>query len=306
MNNNKDGLAYGILAYVLWGVLPLYWKLLDHVSPGEVLAHRIFWAFITMIIFLWITNRMHSFTTAVKALKKEPKKLTALLAVSLFISINWLLFIWSVSSGHIVESSLGYYINPLISIVLGVAVLKEKLTRSHIIAFGLALAGVVFLTVAYGQFPWISFALALSFGLYGLVKKILDFDAAIGLTMETMAVTPVALVYILISFLNGRHSMGTVSAATDWTLILSGAVTAIPLLLFAKGVQRLPLYLMGFLQYIAPTMMLFLGVFLYNEPFGSEQFISFAFIWAALVIVSLSSIRWSRSGRLKHAQEKRA
>ncbi|RST76399.1 EamA family transporter RarD [Siminovitchia acidinfaciens] len=289
----REGIMDGVMAYLLWGFLPIYWKSLNHVPPGEVLAHRIFWSFWFMLILLLIGKRITSFKESFRQMVENPKAMYALLAVSVLISINWLIFIWSVHAGKIVESSLGYYINPLISIVLGVLVLKEKLLRSHIIAFFLAVIGVIFLTVSYGQFPWISFALALSFGIYGLVKKVLPFDSSIGLTLETMAVMPIALFYIVMLFVQGDQMSFIGDMKTNLLIIASGAATALPLLFFAKGVQKVPLYLMGFLQYIAPTIMLILGIFLYNEPFGTTQLISFTFIWGALLIVSLSTIKWS-------------
>ncbi|GIN91843.1 transporter [Siminovitchia terrae] len=293
MKKKYEGVMNGAGAYLLWGFLPIYWKAIDHVPPGEVLAHRIFWSFWFMLILLFIGKKLGSFKSSIRQMKEDPKARFALIAVSILISVNWLTFIWAVHAGKIVETSLGYYINPLISIVLGVFVLKEKLLRSHAIAFFLALAGVIFLTVSYGQFPWISFALAFSFGIYGLIKKLLPFDSSIGLTLETMVVTPIALIYIVVIMIKGTHVTFSGDIKTDVLVIASGVATAIPLLLFAKGVQKVPLYLMGFLQYIAPTIMLVLGIFIYHEPFGATKLIAFTFIWAALLIVSLSSINWS-------------
>ncbi len=293
MTKKHEGIINGAIAYLLWGFLPIYWKLLDHVPPGEVLSHRIFWSFWFMLILLIIGKRLSAFKSSFRQMAENPKVMFALLAVSILITVNWLIFIWAVHVGKIVETSLGYYINPLISIVLGVFVLKEKLLRSHVIAFILALMGVLFLTFSYGQFPWVSFSLALSFGLYGLIKKVLPFDSSIGLTLETMAVMPIALIYIIIIFIKGDHVAFLGDMATNMLVISSGAATALPLLFFAKGVQKVPLYLMGFLQYIAPTIMLIIGIFLYHEPFGTTQLVSFTFIWGALLIVSLSTIKWS-------------
>ncbi len=293
MKKKYEGVMNGAGAYLLWGFLPIYWKAIDHVPSGEVLAHRIFWSFWFMLILLFIGKKLGSFKSGIRQMKEDPKARFALIAVSILISVNWLTFIWAVHAGKIVETSLGYYINPLISIVLGVFVLKEKLLRSHAIAFFLALAGVIFLTVSYGQFPWISFALAFSFGIYGLIKKLLPFDSSIGLTLETMVVTPIALIYIVMITIKGTHVTFSGDIKTDALVMISGVATALPLLLFAKGVQKVPLYLMGFLQYIAPTIMLVLGIFIYHEPFGATKFIAFTFIWAALLIVSLSSINWS-------------
>lgn len=292
----REGIMDGVMAYLIWGFLPIYWKSLDHVPPGEVLAHRVFWSFWFMLILLLFGKRLTSFKNSFTQMGENPKVMYTLLGVSILISINWLIFIWSVHVGKIVEASLGYYINPLVSIVLGVLVLKEKLLRSHVIAFFLALIGVIFLTVSYGQFPWISFALAFSFGTYGLIKKVLPFDSSIGLTLETMAVMPVALIYIIMLFVKGEQISFSGDLKTNLLIIASGVATALPLLFFAKGVQKVPLYLMGFLQYIAPTIMLVLGIFLYHEPFGTTQLISFTFIWGALLIVSLSTIKWAGVG----------
>lgn len=293
MKQNHEGIIYGAAAYLLWGFLPIYWKSLDHVPPGEVLAQRIFWSFWFMVILLLIGRKTSSIKKSFKLMAENPKAMLSLIAVSILISINWLIFIWAVHMEKIIETSLGYYINPLISIVLGVLVLKEKLLRSHIVAFFLALIGVLFLTISYGEFPWISLALAISFGLYGLIKKVLPFDSSIGLTLETLVVIPLAITYLIIIYMKGSHVSFSGDIKTSLLVVLSGAATALPLLLFAKGVQKVPLYLMGFLQYIAPTIMLFLGVFLYHEPFGTIRLISFTLIWSALLTVSISTIKWS-------------
>ncbi|MFD1708482.1 EamA family transporter RarD [Siminovitchia sediminis] len=293
MNKYREGIGNTVIAYVMWGFLPIYWKLLDQVPPGEVLAQRIFWSFGFMLLLLWIGNRVSSFKSSLKLITEQPKAMLSLLSASILISLNWLIFIWAVNVGKIIETSLGYYINPLISIVLGVVLLKEKLLRTHMAAFFLALAGVLFLTVAYGEVPWISLGLALTFGFYGLIKKSIPFDSSVGLTLETMVVTPMALGYLIILFLKGGNVSFSGDVRTDLLVIVSGVATALPLLFFAKGVQKVPLYLMGFLQYIAPTIMLFSGVFLYNEPFGTDRFIGFTLIWSALLIISLSSIKWS-------------
>lgn len=206
---------------------------------------------------------------------------------------NWFLFIWAVNNDKVVESSLGYYINPLVSIILGIVFLKESLSRIQIFSFSLAVVGVLILTFSYGKFPWVSFGLALTFGVYGLVKKMIKVDSSIGLALETLLIMPIALIYLLIHMVNGSSALFSGSFINDILLIASGAITAIPLLFFAKGVQKIPLYLMGFIQYIAPTMMLVLGVFIYGEPFGVARLIAFAFIWSALALVTLSSFNWN-------------
>lgn len=289
----QGGVFYGTAAYFMWGILPVYWKLLDTISAQELLAHRIFWSFWFMLLLMVFSRKWNFFVENAREVISRPKTILAFFALSLLISANWFIFIWAVNVGKVVETSLGYYINPLISIVLGVVVLKERLAKIHVISFFLAMAGVLILTFAYGQFPWISFALALSFGIYGLIKKMVVMDSASGLTIETMFVMPVALIYLAVLAVKGGGSFFSGSWSVDLLLVGSGAATALPLLFFAKGVQRIPLYLMGFLQYIAPSLMLILGVFLYKEPFGTVRLVAFTFIWGALVLFSLSSVKWT-------------
>jgi chloramphenicol-sensitive protein RarD len=261
------------------------------------LAHRIFWSFWFIILLLVFSGKWPLFASHAKELIRSPKKMLVFLGLSFLISANWFILIWAVHVGRVVETSLGYYINPLVSIMLGVLVLKEKLAKVQIISFFLAAAGVLILTVSYGQFPWISFSLALSFGLYGLLKKLVAVDSASGLAIETFFVMPVALAYLAFVTVLGNGSFLSGSPRPDLLLAASGAVTALPLLFFAKGVQKIPLYLMGFLQYIAPSLMLVIGVFLYHEPFGTVRLIAFTFIWGALALFSLSSVKWNRIRR---------
>lgn len=291
--NEREGILVAGIAYVMWGIFPIYWKYLGHVSADEVLANRIFWSFWFMILLLMAGKKITPFLESLKQIRRNPKTFVALTAASILISSNWFLYIWAVNMDKIVETSLGYYINPLVSVMLGVIVLKEKLSAVQVVSFLLALAGVLVLTISYGQFPWISFGLAFSFGIYGLVKKMIKVDSAIGLTLETLVIMPIAFIYMAIHFAKHSSSIFSGSMQTDLLLIASGAATAIPLLLFAKGVQKIPLYLMGFMQYIAPTFMLVIGVFIYGEPFGGVQFIAFAFIWSALALFTLSTIKWS-------------
>lgn len=289
-----SGVFYGTMAYFMWGILPVYWKLLDEVPATELLAHRIFWSFWFIIFLMVFSKNWIPFIQNAKEIARRPKTLLAFLALSFLISANWFIFIWAVNSGKVVETSLGYYINPLVNIMLGVAVLKEKLAKLHVISFFLAAAGVFILTVSYGQFPWVSFSLALSFGLYGLIKKMVVMDSASGLAIETLFVMPAALAYLAVVTMQGNGSFFSGSLKTDLLLAGSGAATALPLLFFAKGVQKIPLYLMGFLQYISPSIMLILGVFFFHEPFGTVRLIAFTFIWGALALFSLSSVKWNR------------
>ncbi|MEK3890386.1 EamA family transporter RarD [Bacillus sp. FSL K6-3431] len=301
-NDERKGIIYAGVAYSLWGILAIFWKQLSHISAGEILANRIFWSFWFMILVLIIGRQFPILLNNLKQIRYHRKTFIALGAASLLISINWFLFIWAVNMNMLVETSLGYYINPLVSILLGVIVLKEKLSSIQVVSFFLALGGVLILTISYGQFPWVSFGLALSFGVYGLVKKMIKVDSSIGLTLETLVIMPIAFIYIIIQMFNGSSSLFSGSIVTDGLLIASGAITAIPLLYFAKGVQKIPLYLMGFMQYIAPTLMLLLGVFLYGEPFGTIQIIAFSFIWGALAFITFSTINWSGKSKTQSSK----
>lgn len=290
-NNIKIGVIQAGISYILWGIFPIYWKLLDHVGSNEILANRIFWSFLSMMLFLAVMKKMPAYWTILKGFKQNKKQFWALVAASFLISCNWYLYIWAVNHEQIIQASLGYYINPLVSILLGVLFLKEKLSPAQVLSFIIAVAGVLILSISYGQMPWIALALAISFGLYGLAKKMLKVDSAIGLTLETMMVTPIAFIYIIILFVQGNHSLLACSATTDLLLMASGVITAIPLLYFAKGAQKIPLSMLGFIQYINPTIQLLLGVFIYGEHFSKIHLLSFLFIWIALLLYTLSGTK---------------
>lgn len=287
-NEQKRGIIYASFSYLVWGILPIYWKWLKAVNPDEILASRIFWSFVFMLIVLLLTRKIGGFFQVLKSFRQNKKQLVALITASILISGNWFIYIWAVNSNQMVEASLGYYINPLISVLLGLVVLKEKLSGAQIVSFLLAFTGVLILSISFGRLPWIAISLALSFAIYGLVKKLLQVDSAIGLTLETMVISPFAAIYIGWLFVKNEQAFLNISMTTDLLLMGAGAVTAIPLLYFAKGVQRIPLSMLGFLQYIAPTITLILGIFVYHEPFSSVDVISFLFIWLALAIYSFS------------------
>ncbi|GAB2556265.1 EamA family transporter RarD [Gracilibacillus alcaliphilus] len=295
MNNNtlKQGILITFSAYLLWGVLPIYWKLLDHLPASEVLAHRIIWSFVFTVFLVLITGHWRDLLQTLHTLQKDRKKTVAVITASVVISINWFLFIFSVQHGHVLQASLGYYINPLFSILLAVFVLKEKTTKGQVLSFILAGIGVVYLTLSYGVFPWISLLLAASFALYGLIKKTIDLNAMYGLTIETLVVTPFALLFLILASSKGSVSFSSFLSMDSLLLIGGGVATAIPLLLFASGAKRIPLAMVGFLQYVSPTIMFFLGVFLYNEPFTIHHMITFSFIWIALMIY-MASIYWKK------------
>lgn len=293
MKNNsiKIGAIQAGISYILWGILPIYWKLLDHVDSNEILANRIFWSFLSMVLFIFVTKKMPAYMGILKGFRNNKKQFWALVVASLLISCNWYLYIWAVNHDQIIQASLGYYINPLVSILLGVLFLKEKLSPAQVLSFFIAGVGVLILSISYGQMPWIALMLAISFGLYGLAKKMIIVDSAIGLTLETMMVTPIAFIYIIAIFMQGNHSFLTGSTSTDLLLMASGVITAVPLLYFAKGAQKIPLSMLGFIQYVNPTLQLLLGVLVYGEQFSGAHLISFLFIWIALLLYTLSGTK---------------
>ena len=301
-SKEKAGIIWAASAYLIWGVLPIYWKSLGHMPSGEVLAQRIFWASITTGVVVLLLGQGKLLAADLKAIWKNKRAFWSLLGASVIISGNWFLFIWAVNNGHIVQTSLGYYINPLLSILLGIVFLKERLSSPEKAAVVLALIGVLIITVSHGTFPWLALGLAGTFAVYGFAKKTIHLDALRGLTIETAFIAPAAAVYLIWAETTDRLIFFAAGPGTVLFLVLSGAVTAIPLVLFARGAQSIPLYLLGFLQYVAPTMMLFLGVVVYGEAFGTIELIAFSFIWAGLVLVTLSKFRMMKKMRL--AQEK--
>ncbi|WP_449540483.1 EamA family transporter RarD [Ferdinandcohnia sp. Marseille-Q9671] len=300
----KIGVIYTAIAYVAWGVLPLYWKLVDTIPPVEILAHRIVWSLLFVLGIILVLNKGKQLVTSLKDTVKNKTKVIGVIASSLLISINWVTYIWAVNTDHIIEASLGYYINPLISVLLGILVLKERLLFWQGISFALAGLGVLILTLQYGSFPWVAFTLALSFGFYGLTKKLAKFDSLVGLAMETMVVAPLALIYLTFLFQGGEGSF--VGATFDVKLLLMGAgvATALPLLWFAAGANRIPLSMIGILQYIAPTISLILGVFLFHEHFTKVHLLTFICIWVALLIYSLSKTKFLTSFQPKFTKDK--
>jgi chloramphenicol-sensitive protein RarD len=288
MENKLDIKGYVLVfsSYVMWGLLTFYWKQLTMLLPFEVLSTRIIFSFITMgLVLMWKRNRLFlSYLT-------ERKKRSILLITSLLIMANWVIYIYAVSSDQIVQASLGYYINPLISILLGLLLLKEKITRLQTIAVGFALAGVLYMTFGYGDFPWIAIAVAMSFGFYGYYKKKENLDTLNSLFVEMMMGLPLAIIYMIwLSSNNGSHFI-SVSIWVTFLMCLSGIVSIVPLLCFTEGAKRIPLSSVGFLQYIAPTLMLLIGVLVYNEPFTSGQLFSFILIWIGLSLYTFSLVR---------------
>jgi chloramphenicol-sensitive protein RarD len=297
MTEEKKGILFTILTYTIWGFLPIYWKQIGHVSSDEILTSRILWAFILTVIFIVLINGGKQLVADLKSLWQSKKTFFTLMLASYLITLNWFLYIFAVTNDRIVETSLGYYINPLVSMLLGVFFLKEKLSPALKIAFVLAATGVVILTVSYGTLPWLAFGMALSFAFYGLIKKTIKLDALRGLALETLFVLPLAIIYYVYLFSTGQASFLNVGASTDILLIVSGAATALPLVLFATGAPLIPMYMIGFLQYIAPTLMLLLGVLVYGESFDRIDLISFSFIWVALILFTTSKVLEARGIR---------
>lgn len=285
ISGKAAGVFYGAISFISWGVLPLYWKLLKTVPSDQILAHRILWSFVFMTGLLAYRGELGK----LREIMKDRRSMRQLLLSAVFITVNWGLYIWAVNADHIVEASMGYYINPLIVVVLGMTVLKERLGGLQYGALALAAAGVLYMTVQYGRFPWIALSLALSFALYGLFKKLVQVESAAGVALETMIITPVALAYILYGLFKGSSAVPDASPGVLALLLLSGAVTAIPLLWFGMGAQRVQLSTIGFLQYISPTIQLTVGTLVFREPFSHTHLISFGLIWIALLLYSIST-----------------
>lgn len=306
MNRTEQqaGVLYAAFAYILWGVLPVYWKLLHHVNADQILANRVFWSFFFIAAVLVFNRKWTLFTGTLRGLAQNKKQFAALAIASMLISINWFMYIWAVNTDQMIEASLGYYINPLVSVLLGLVFLKERLSVIQYVSFVLAAVGVLIMTISYGQFPWIALTLAVSFGLYGLAKKLIKVDSAVGLALETLVVMPLAGIYIGYLLVQGSSSLFSDSWTTSLLLAGAGAATAVPLLYFAKGAQRIPLATLGILQYIAPTLTLILGVFVYHETFSATHLLAFSFIWSALILYSFSRTRMMAALSLKWKREK--
>jgi chloramphenicol-sensitive protein RarD len=283
--SSSSGTWLVVAAYVFWGMLPIYWKLLSAIPPFEVLSHRIFWSFVFACVLLWIQKRWKEFRDTFS----QPKNRAICLLTAAIVGSNWFIYIWAISHDHIVDTSLGYFINPLIAVLLGLIFLKEKLTLWQVVAFVLAFLGVGYLTVQYGKIPWISLSLAFTFGFYALIRKTARLEALVGLTAETAILSPLLLAYLVFLGIKGTGAVGVVAPHLHLLLLGAGIVTATPLLWFTLGVRKIPLSRAGFLQYIAPSLQLFIGVVVYSEPFTQTHLISFGLIWLALLIYSLST-----------------
>lgn len=289
----NTGILAAIGAYVSWGLLPIYWKLLGHVPTTQLLSHRIVWSFAVLAVFLGLTKR---FTKLRGDL--SPTVWGSYVLASLLIGVNWFIYVWSVNAGYIVEASLGYFINPLLSVLLGVFFMRERLRRLQWAPLGLAAAGVIYLTVQYGRLPWIALTLAVTFSLYGLVKKKAPLGAFEGLTLETGLLLPPALVWLGWNEYMGAGAFLHAGTGSDLLLVGAGVVTTAPLVMFAAAAHRIPLSMIGILQYIAPTIQFLIGVFVYHEPFSRAQFTGFGMVWSAVLLFWLERWKFGRSPRL--------
>jgi chloramphenicol-sensitive protein RarD len=283
----RTGLVAAVAAYGWWGVVPIYFRALRHVAPLEIVAHRVVWSVAVLAAFLAVQRRLRD----LGPLLYTRRTLGLLVASTLLIAGNWLVFIWAIAHEQLLQASLGYFINPLVSVLLGAAVLGERLTRGERIAVCLAACGVAWLTFAAGVFPWIALFLAVSFALYGLVRKLANVRATEGLTVETMLLLPFAAGYLAMLAVTGRGALTHGSATTVTMLLAAGVITALPLVWFATAVQRLRLVTMGLLQYIAPTLQFLLAVVVFGEPFGRTHLIAFAWIWGALAVFTADNLR---------------
>jgi chloramphenicol-sensitive protein RarD len=293
----NKGILAGIGAYTLWGLFPIYWKLLEGVPAGEILAHRMVWSLAFVAILLTLQKDWGWLGGAIRT----RKTLLVYTLAAILLSFNWFTYIWAVNAGYVVEASLGYFINPLINFLLGVIFLREKLRGGQVAAVVLAGLGVVYLTINYGSLPWISLVLALTFGTYGLIKKTARLESMHGFSLETMVLFLPALGYLLLRQSAGEGAFLNQGTATTLLLILAGPVTSIPLLLFGFSARRVPLSMLGFIQYIAPTLQFLLGVFVYQEPFPPARLVGFSIIWAALLVYTLEGVFHSRRQKSSRA-----
>ena len=275
----NKGILYSITVYALWGFFPIYWKLLQHVPALQLLGHRIAWSFLMLLGVIFITKQWKEFRATLNA-----RMFRIYLIAAVLIGVNWLTYVWAVNAGFIVETSLGYFINPLLSVLMGVLFLRERLRPMQGIPVALAAVGVAYLTFAYGQLPWIALLLAFTFGFYGLVKKLAPLGSLFGLTLETGILFLPAFIYLGIVQFNNTATFLRSGITSDLLMIGAGLVTTIPLLMFASAAKLIPLSMIGVLQYIAPTIQFLIGVFIYKETFDQSRMIGFSIVWLALII----------------------
>ena len=302
MQNNEDtarGFWLAMSGYILWGVFPIYFYVLRDIAAAEVLVHRIIWSMVLLLVVgLFINNKIKW-----QDMARSRQLLIPCLFSSLFLSLNWLIFIWAIANGNAIESSLGYFINPLVSVMLAVIFLNESLNKYQLLAICFAVAGVAYMVIRLGEMPWIALSLAFSFGIYGLIHKRFALDAFAGLTLETIIVAPLAVIYMTYLFMYGKNSFLAINLQTDFLLLLAGVITSLPLLLFLASLPLLRLSTVGLLQYTVPTLHMFVAIYIIGESFSREKFIAFCFIWLGLLIFSYDIFR---QRRLKNKQRSKS
>ncbi|MEJ5241537.1 MAG: EamA family transporter RarD [Anaerolineales bacterium] len=295
----KQGFLYALGAYTIWGIFPIYWKALHQVSAVELIGHRILWSFLTLLGVLTVSGQVRTFWSYLS----QPRIRRYYLIAALLIGVNWLVYVWGVNSDQIVETSLGYFINPLLSVLLGVLILRERLRPFQWFPVGLAAVGVIYLTLIYGRVPWIALILAFTFALYGLVKKLAPLNSLHGLSLETAILFLPALAYLLYQEFKGSAAFLHTPPNITLLLLGTGLVTTVPLLMFASAAQRIPLSAVGLMQYIAPTLQFLIGVFVYHEPFDRSRLIGFALVWIALALFATESL-WQEQMRRRNGETK--
>ena len=286
-NSNRNGALSALSAYLLWGFAPIYFKLLTAIEPGEIMMHRVIWSTVFLLVMIIVMKKWSQLV----AIFQQPKILLQLSLSASFLAVNWFLFIWAVNNNHLLDASLGYYINPLFNVILGMIFFHERLRRNQLIAVGLALVGVLVQLIALGTLPIISLALASTFAIYGLIRKKLPINSFIGLFIESLLMLPIALIYWFFFVESSTSNMAINAASLNFTLIMAGIVTTAPLLFFTIAAKRLALSTLGFFQYLGPSIMFLLATFYYQETMKSAELITFVFIWAALALYSLDSFK---------------
>lgn len=291
MQTERAGLLFGVAAYLLWGLFPIYWPLLEPSSAIEILAHRVVWSLVAIGVLTVVTRRW----SRVRVLLRDRRRTGLLAVAAVVVAINWGTYIWGVNHEHVVETSLGYFINPLVTVLFGVVLLREQLRRVQWAALALGAVAVLVLAVDYGRPPWIALTLAFSFGTYGLIKKHVSVGAVESLLVETSVLAPVAFGYLVVLGAQGDSTFGSAGVGHLLLLLTTGVVTAAPLLCFSAAATRLPLTTIGLLQYLAPVLQFAFGVLLLHEPMPTTRLIGFALVWAALVILSVDGMRAGRA-----------
>jgi len=284
------GVLYAGAAFLIWGLSPVYWKAMQTVPALEIVTHRVVWSFLFLMVLTLLQRRWSEF----KRVLQTPRTLLILTLTTALVSCNWLLYIWAVNAGYMLQASLGYYINPLVNVLLGMVFLKERLRRPQMLAVVLACAAVVYRTVSFGELPWIALTLGFTFGLYGLIRKVAPVSSLVGLTVETLLLTAPGVIYLAMLEFQAAGALFHVSRSLDMLLIGTGVFTAVPLLFFNLGARRINLSTVGLMQYIAPSGMFLLAVLAYGEPFTMAQVWTFVLIWTALAIYSTDSVRTYR------------